>query len=56
MAAAFPAGLKRIANEGILRHDAGNPLGIIKASVSLALKRPDLGSPLKEWLQSKLEE
>ena len=39
-----------------IRHDAGNPLGLIKASVSLALKRPDLGSSLKEWLQSKLEE
>ncbi len=39
-----------------LRHDAGNPLGLIKASVSLALKRPELGSALKEWLQAKLEE
>ncbi|MEE2656134.1 MAG: UTP--glucose-1-phosphate uridylyltransferase [Chloroflexota bacterium] len=39
-----------------LRHDAGNPLGLIKASVSLALKRPDLGPALKEWLQAKLEE
>lgn len=41
--------------EGV-RHDAGNPLGLIKASVSLALKRPDLGPALKEWLQAKLEE
>ena len=39
-----------------LRHDAGNPLGLIKASVSLALKRPDLGPVLKKWLQAKLEE
>ena len=39
-----------------IRHDAGNPLGLIKASVSLALNRPDLGSQLKEWLQTKLEE
>ena len=39
-----------------LRHDAGNPLGLIKASVSLALKRPELGPALKEWLQAKLEE
>ena len=38
------------------RHDAGNPLGLIKASVSLALKRPDLGPALKEWLRAKLEE
>ena len=38
------------------RHDAGTPLGLIKASVSLALKRPDLGPALKEWLQAKLEE
>ena len=39
-----------------LRHDAGNPLGRIKASVALALKRPELGPALKEWLQAKLEE
>lgn len=39
-----------------LRHDAGNPLGLIKASVSLALKRPELGPALKEWLQAKLKE
>jgi UTP--glucose-1-phosphate uridylyltransferase len=41
--------------EGV-RHDAGNPLGLIKASVSLALKRPELGPALKEWLRSKMEE
>ena len=41
--------------EGI-RHDAGNPLGLLKASVSLALKRPDLGPALRKWLQEKLEE
>ena len=41
--------------EGV-RHDAGNPLGLLKASVSLALKRPDLGSALRAWLQTKLEE
>ncbi|MQG76903.1 MAG: UTP--glucose-1-phosphate uridylyltransferase GalU [SAR202 cluster bacterium] len=39
--------------EGI-RHDAGNPLGLIKASVSLALKRPDLGPALRKWLQETL--
>ena len=39
--------------EGV-RHDAGNPLGLIKASVSLALKRPDLGPPLRKWLQEIL--
>ena len=39
-----------------LRHDAGNPLGLIKASVSLALKRPELGPVLKKWLQAKLGE
>ena len=39
-----------------IRHDAGNPLGLMKAAVSLALKRPDLGSALKEWLRTELEE
>ncbi|MCH8940263.1 MAG: UTP--glucose-1-phosphate uridylyltransferase GalU [Chloroflexi bacterium] len=41
--------------EGV-RHDAGNPLGLIKASVSLALKRPDLGPALRKWLLEMLKE
>lgn len=35
--------------EGI-RHDAGTPLGFLKASVELALHRPDLGAEFREYL------
>ncbi|HEY2941176.1 MAG TPA: UTP--glucose-1-phosphate uridylyltransferase GalU [Vicinamibacteria bacterium] len=37
--------------EGI-RHDAGNKLGFLKATVEFALKRPDLGGPFREYLKS----
>jgi UTP--glucose-1-phosphate uridylyltransferase len=37
--------------EGI-RHDAGNKLGFLKATVEFALKRPDLGGPFREYLRS----
>ncbi len=33
------------------RYDAGNPLGLLKASVELALKRPDIGAPFRKYLQ-----
>ena len=33
------------------RHDAGNKLGFLKATVEFALKRPDLGSPFREYLR-----
>ena len=33
------------------RHDAGDKLGFLKATVELALKREDLGPPFREWLQ-----
>ena len=36
--------------EGI-RHDAGTPLGFLKASVELALKRPDIGEEFREYLR-----
>jgi UTP--glucose-1-phosphate uridylyltransferase len=36
--------------EGI-RHDAGNKLGFLKATVEFALKRPDLGGPFREYLK-----
>jgi UTP--glucose-1-phosphate uridylyltransferase len=36
--------------EGI-RHDAGNKMGFLKATVEFALKREDLGGPLKEYLR-----
>ena len=32
------------------RHDAGNPLGLIHASISIGLTHPDLGSALRSYL------
>ena len=37
--------------EGV-RHDAGNKLGFLKATVEFALKRPDLGGPFRAYLKS----
>jgi len=38
------------------RHDTGDKLGFLKATVEFALKRDDLGGPLKEYLKGlKLE-
>ena len=34
------------------RHDAGDKLGFLKATVEFALKRDDLGGPFKKWLQT----
>ncbi len=34
------------------RYDTGNKLGFLKATVELALKRPDLGDPFREYLRS----
>jgi UTP--glucose-1-phosphate uridylyltransferase len=36
--------------EGV-RHDAGNKLGFLKATVGFALKREDLGGPFREYLK-----
>ena len=33
------------------RHDAGNKLGFLKATVEFALKRPDLGGPFRDYLR-----
>lgn len=33
------------------RHDAGTPLGFMKASVELALRRPDIGEALRYYLR-----
>ena len=33
------------------RHDAGDKLGFLKATVELALKREDLGPAFREWLR-----
>ena len=35
-----------------VRHDAGNKLGFLKATVEFALKREDLGAPFREYLRS----
>jgi UTP--glucose-1-phosphate uridylyltransferase len=34
------------------RHDAGDKLGFLKATVELALKRDDLGPSFREWLKN----
>jgi UTP--glucose-1-phosphate uridylyltransferase len=34
------------------RHDAGDKLGFLQATVEFALKRPDLGGPFREYLKS----
>ena len=34
------------------RHDAGDKLGFLKATVEFALKREDLGPPFREWLRT----
>jgi UTP--glucose-1-phosphate uridylyltransferase len=34
------------------RHDTGDKLGFLKATVDLALKRKDLGEPLREYLKT----
>ena len=34
------------------RHDAGNKLGFLKATVEFALKRDDLGGPFREYLKT----
>ena len=34
------------------RHDAGDKLGFLKATIEFALKRNDLGGPLKEYLRT----
>jgi UTP--glucose-1-phosphate uridylyltransferase len=33
------------------RHDTGDKLGFLKATVEFALKRTDLGSPFREYLR-----
>ena len=35
-----------------VRHDAGNKLGFLKATVEFALKRPDLGAEFRAYLKS----
>jgi UTP--glucose-1-phosphate uridylyltransferase len=33
------------------RYDVGTPLGMLKASVELALQREDIGPQVQEWLR-----
>ena len=33
------------------RHDTGDKLGFLKATVEFALKRPDLGGEMRAWLK-----
>lgn len=37
------------------RHDLGNPGGFIRAAVDFALKHPDYGPTLREWLRERLD-
>lgn len=37
------------------RHDTGTPIGWLKANVSFALQRPDIGPELREYLQRILD-
>ncbi len=39
-----------------IRYDTGTPLGLLTASISYALKRPDLAPALREFMQQALEE
>ena len=34
-----------------VRYDVGNPLGLLKASVALALQREDVGPQMAEYLR-----
>jgi UTP--glucose-1-phosphate uridylyltransferase len=34
------------------RHDAGDKLGFLKATVEMALERSDLGKPFRKYLRS----
>jgi UTP--glucose-1-phosphate uridylyltransferase len=34
------------------RHDAGDKLGFLKATIEFALKRDDLGGPFRDYLRT----
>lgn len=38
------------------RHDTGTPLGLLTASIDAALKRRDVATPLRTWLERRLAE
>jgi UTP--glucose-1-phosphate uridylyltransferase len=37
-----------------IRYDTGNPLGLLTTSIAYALKRPDIGPALREYMQQAL--
>lgn len=37
------------------RHDLGNPAGFLRAAVDFALKNPEYGPDLREWLRERLD-
>ena len=39
-----------------VRYDTGNPLGLLTASISYALKRPDMAPQLREFMHKALQE
>ncbi|MGH3766402.1 MAG: UTP--glucose-1-phosphate uridylyltransferase [Pseudonocardiaceae bacterium] len=39
-----------------VRHDLGNPAGLLRASVDFALADPDIGPGLRSWLHDRLEQ
>ena len=34
------------------RYDTGTPIGLLKASIEIALRRPDISADLREYLAS----
>ena len=47
----YAAALRAAKSNGV-RHDTGNKLGFLKATVYFALKRPDLAEPFREYLKT----
>jgi UTP--glucose-1-phosphate uridylyltransferase len=39
-----------------VRHDLGNPAGLLRASVDFALADPDMGPGLRSWLRDRVEQ
>ena len=38
------------------RYDTGTPLGLLTTSIAFALKRPDMATELREYMQKALSE
>ena len=39
-----------------IRYDTGTPLGLLTTSIAFALKRPDFGPALREYMRKALSE